>query len=373
MTSTKNCPLCNSQQSAPIYEVRSMPVFQNKVYPNAALAINAPTSRVILALCESCSFVYNAAFDPKNVSYDSQYENEQAYSTVFQNHLSNVIDLFIKKSLLHKRMIEIGCGKGYFLEKLIQAGCHITGFDPAYTGQNPNIIKKYFNRYDASLNAEIIILRHILEHIQHPLDFLHDIGKAFNYNATIYIEVPSLEWIIHHDAFWDIFYEHCNYFSLASLTGLFEKSEQGFLFDGQYFYIIAHLKDLKIQNSNCFTDINMRNHLFKFGKLIDNYRDIISNRSKMAVWGAGAKGVTFTNLIDPDAKLISRLVDINPKKQYQYIAKSAHQIIPPAILNTSIEKDILVMNDNYYDEIQKMISSTSFNLIQLKSLIAETY
>lgn len=361
------CSLCKSSLCRPIYEIKNTPVFQNKVYSSTELALNAPTAEIILTLCELCGFVFNAAFDTENIRYDGEYENEQAYSAVFQKHLVNVVDLFEKKSLTNKKMVEIGCGKGYFLEKLTQAGYYITGFDPAYTGDNPYIIKGYFSRDYASLNAEMIILRHVLEHIQYPLEFLHDIGKAVDYNAIVYIEVPSFEWIIQHEAFWDIFYEHCNYFTRASLAGLFEKSDHGFLFNNQYQYIIAHLKDLKTQPTCYSFDKNCMDRLSKFKKLIEYYRNRVIDRAGMAIWGAGAKGVTFANLVDPDTKLISRLVDINPKKQYQYIPKSAHQIIPPHMLDPSKEKDILVMNNNYYSEVTKMLSSALFKVNKLES------
>ncbi|MFD1690786.1 hypothetical protein ACFSHR_02120 [Azotobacter chroococcum] len=36
---------------------------------------------------------------------------------------------------------------------------------------------------------------------------------------------------------------------------------------------------------------------------------------KVSLWGAGAKGATFANLIDPDCSLIECVVDLNPRKQ----------------------------------------------------------
>ena len=36
------------------------------------------------------------------------------------------------------------------------------------------------------------------------------------------IETPAWEWIVEHGAFWDVFYEHCNYFTGATLRRLCE-------------------------------------------------------------------------------------------------------------------------------------------------------
>ena len=56
--------------------------------------------------------------------------------------------------------------------------------------------------------------------------------------------------------------------------------------------------------------------LFK-SKLI-GYQNFIGSNI-CAIWGAGAKGFTFLNILDKNASLIKYVVDINPKKQNKYI------------------------------------------------------
>ena len=41
-----------------------------------------------------------------------------------------------------RSLIEVGCGKGLFLEQLRAAGFDITGLDPTYEGSNPRVIKR---------------------------------------------------------------------------------------------------------------------------------------------------------------------------------------------------------------------------------------
>lgn len=364
MAATKHCPLCKTTQHTAIYHADDIPIFQNKVYPDATLAKKVATSQVSLVSCNSCGFVYNGAFGQVEINYDSHYENEQAHSAHFQAHLASIIELFQSKSLQHKKIIEVGCGKGYFLENLVQAGFNVTGFDPAYEGDNPHIVKDYFSNQYANLSADIIVLRHVLEHIQYPLDFLHIIGEAVNYQAKIYIEVPILDWIIEQKAFWDIFYEHCNYFTLESLGSMFNQAEQGLLFNGQYMYLIADLNDLR-KKVPASSNTKLISEFLAFQKLIQHYHQKISQTPGIALWGAGAKGVTFANLIDPEASLISCLIDINPKKQHNYIAKTAHKIISPAMISEFLLNEIIVMNDNYFDEIQHMVAATNIKVSTL--------
>jgi hypothetical protein len=72
----------------------------------------------------------------------------------------------------------------------------------------------------------------------------------------------------------------------------------------------------------------------------------------IAVWGAGAKGVTFATLVDRDAHLIDCLIDVNPGKQDLFIPVSAHRVLSPAAALASGLATIVVMNPNYRMEIE---------------------
>lgn len=129
-----NCPLCRNDNLVLLYEVKDIPVFQNKVYATVESAKNAQTERVSLMLCGVCGFIYNAHFNPSVMDYDKQYQNEQSHSYYFQEHIDSIFSLLKSKGFGGKKVIEIGCGKGYFLEKLQENGFNVTGFDPAYEG-----------------------------------------------------------------------------------------------------------------------------------------------------------------------------------------------------------------------------------------------
>ena len=362
------CKLCQNNNLSTIYTLSNIPIFQNKVYTTVSEALNIMTGNVELVMCSNCGFIFNADFDRKAMNYDAQYQNEQAHSLYFQKYLRELIDLFREKKFHKMRIIEIGCGKGYFLEMLRKNDFDVTGFDPAYEGNSPYIVKDYYSGQYSHLNADLIVLRHTLEHIDDPLKFLHDIARAVNYNAKIFIEVPSFEWIVEKRAFWDIFYEHCNYFTLKSMASLFQESEQGLLFNNQYMYLLADLNNLREQAAPA----NATLPDFEASKIVESlrfYREFVQSHPGTLVWGAGAKGATFVSLTDPNRDYISSIIDINPEKQGRYIAKTGHRIISPAQLAESAGgRNILVMNDNYYQEIQKEIKGKHFNLYSLGAI-----
>ncbi len=74
----------------------------------------------------------------------------------------------------------------------------------------------------------------------------------------------------------------------------------------------------------------------------------------VAVWGAGAKGVTFLNLIDPDGTKIACAVDINPNKQGGFVPGTGHPIVDVARLAELGTRHVVLMNSNYLEEARAM-------------------
>jgi len=236
-----------------LYQADAFPVFQNHMYNSTEAAINCPKGSIHLVQDLKTGLIYNSVFRPELMTYDENYENEQAVSEIFQKHLGNVAKI-IASFLGTANIVEVGCGKGYFLETLAANGFNIMGFDPAYAGSNPRIKKEYFGPALFE-KASGIILRHVLEHIQNPVGFLEKLKHANNGSGKIYIEVPCFDWICKRKAWFDIFYEHVNYFRISDFYRIFgEVIEAGHLFGEQYLYVVAELGSLRIPVINNFDD-----------------------------------------------------------------------------------------------------------------------
>jgi hypothetical protein len=55
-------------------------------------------------------------------------------------YLDSVVRI-VKRGLGSNSLLEVGCGKAYFLELLESKGVQITGFDPTYEGKS-NLLKE---------------------------------------------------------------------------------------------------------------------------------------------------------------------------------------------------------------------------------------
>lgn len=77
---------------------------------------------------------------------------------------------------------------------------------------------------------------------------------------------------------------------------------------------------------------------------------------RVVIWGAGAKGVMFLNLLRITASDgVDRVVDINPRKQGNFVPLTRQLIVPPEDLLQSPPDLVIVMNPEYEPEIRSMI------------------
>ncbi len=348
-----------------LYEQSGFPVLQNRVYDSPAAARACAVGDIRLIEDADTGLVLNEAFDPGLVVYDEHYQNEQAMSPQFRQHLADVADLVVDRCGT-QNLIEIGCGKGFFLEMLVDRGCDVIGYDPAYEGDNPRIIKE-FARCDALRGAKGIILRHVLEHIQDPLSFLTSFKEVGREDCVIYIEVPCFDWICRNRSWVDIFYEHANYFRARDFREMFGgQSSVRRLFGGQYLGAVGNLKSLRRPVARPEERVEWPD-----GGLIPSDR-LEHLMDGAVIWGASSKGVIFSLLMDRFGNSVARVIDINPVKQGRFLAVTGLQVEAPEQVLPEVADGgtIYVMNSNYLDEI-RLMAGGGVRLIALDQLLAE--
>lgn len=332
-----------------LFRAEGLPAFQNRMFSSREAALGCPTGDMVLVQDAETGLVFNSAFEPKLLEYDQDYQNEQACSKVFMEHLVQV-ERIVRRHFSGREIIEIGCGKGFFLEQLQASGFSITGIDPAYDGRNEKVLKTTFDPA-LGMAAEGIILRHVLEHVSDPVAFLSDIARANGGKGTIYIEVPCFEWICRHRAWFDVFYEHVNYFCLEDFHRMFgEIHDSGHLFGGQYLFVVAGLSSLRKPRMGGGAALS-----FPADFLASIQRALnLSEGKRSAVWGGASKGVIFTHYLRKYNKVMDFIIDINPEKQNKFIGVSGYKIVSPekAIDELNAGDVVFIMNSNYSKEIQ---------------------
>lgn len=200
--------------------------------------------------------------------------------------------------------------------------------------------------------ARGLILRHVLEHISKPEQFLQSLRDANGGKGLIYIEVPCFDWICTRHAWFDIFYEHVNYFRMSDMLGMFDRIiSSGHLFGGQYMYVIADLASLKTPSINTAGVANFPVELLK-----NPWRREEQSTAPVAVWGGASKGVIFSLLREQSGHPVTWVIDINPAKQGLFLPVTGLQAKSPSMALTEIPPGttVYVMNSNYLSEIKEM-------------------
>jgi SAM-dependent methyltransferase len=354
-------------------------VHQHLLHLDAQSARAIPRGKLAMRVCQKCGFGYNAEFAPDLLDYGTEYDNTQTHSEGFNAYLDELVcDLVEVQGIRNSRVVEVGCGKGTFLKKLVAypgADNIGIGFDPTYRGPDlalagrVQFFRRFYDETASSMPADVVVCRHVIEHVQYPLELLQSVRNALIHapGAKVFFETPCLEWILRHQVVWDFFYEHCSLFTNSSLTLALTRA--GFtgisvkhVFGGQYLWSEGIVGRDDFTEPGPPRDVLDWAHAFqtqeprqvsKWHEQLRRYH----SQGKVAIWGAGAKGVTYCNLVDPHEQLLSCVVDVNPLKQGKHIAGTGHRIVAPQELGLMEVATVLMLNPNYQNEVSEQLRS----------------
>ena len=385
----QHCPACGSNQLHTFYELHDVPIQQNTPKSTREAAYQTPKGDVVLAWCGQCGFVTNIAFDETLDIYTKDYNNVQGCSPVFQNYVASIADMLVERYDLHqKHIVEIGHGKGDFLLQLCEQGNNTgTGYDPSHSGamtaldgQVRFVADFYSDKYRDD-TADCFVARHLIEHVPNLDELVGGMRRAIgnNLDAIVFFETPDVRWILKNVTFWDFFYEHCSLFSPGSIARLFARHGFDVLrvtpaFEEQYMWLEAKPAhgtgsipaELDTpQEIGVLVQQFVANYEQKYAQLKNHVQEIEAKNQKAAVWGAGAKGVTFLNTLKPSLETMPIVVDINPEKQNRYIPASGQLIIAPEQLPDYLPDFIFIMNPNYEAEIKQTLAHLNLQVTTL--------
>ena len=382
MTSHPNtCIACGADDVQPVLSIERAPVLCNELSHSRAEALDAQVAPIELAHCATCGHFFNATFDAGRIVYGPDYENSLHFSPRFRDYSASLVDSLSRRHELGgSSVVEVGCGNGDFLRQLCApTGASGYGFDPGYDG--PELVDDRVHLsassfFEATPVSELGLLccRHVLEHVEDPRKFVAGIAAKLRADSgtALYMEVPNALYTLRDLGIWDIIYEHPSYFCVESLRSVvhaagFGEIEVEETFGGQFLSLHA-----KLERSS--PKASAANSLpADMAKLVDQFADAYRAKieqwkatlleakqagRKVAVWGAGSKGASFLNIVDPNST-VAFVIDVNPAKHGKFVAGTGHKIVAPEALRESPVETIILMNPLYEGEVRATLDSVN--------------
>ncbi|MDH3499488.1 MAG: class I SAM-dependent methyltransferase [Acidimicrobiia bacterium] len=369
-----SCWSCG-RATTPFYELKGVPTGSCVLLDTRAAAAGYQTGELALSHCRACGLVQNDAFDESLVDYGSGYEASQAFSPTFIAFAERLADGLIERyGLRGATVFEPGCGDGDFLALMVDRtdGTGL-GFDPAHVpGRVPpdlagrvEIRPERFTPH-SSVQADLIVCRHTLEHINDLASFMTATAETARrtQGAVVMFEVPEARRIFETGAFWDVYYEHATYFSPVSVENLFRRHGLSprrieLEFDDQYIIVEAQVggEGQVDVRSDPRIEAAVSTFSYRAARQIEHWRDVIASARRPVVWGASSKAVGFMAAVEG----VTHAVDINPHKQGSFLAGSAVPVVGPDDLLAIAPDLVVVMNPIYAVEISERLAGRSLS------------
>lgn len=376
------CPACGGAGLRTFYEVRGIPVHSTLLMGTREEALACPRGDLRLGFCPACGFVTNTLFDPSVHEYSDRCEESQGFSPTFNKFARELAQRYAERYALRDKVaLEIGCGKGEWLLALCEAsGGRGIGIDPGYQPSRLRsdamdrirwIVDFYGPRY-RDLGADFIACRHTLEHIGPVAEFVRGIRETVGprRDVALFFELPEVLRELEEGAFWDVYYEHCSYFSPGSLARLFRRerfdvTELAVEYGDQYIVLDAAPTEAPTEARLPLEDdlARLSAGVERFGnaasaacrRWTDLCRGAHAAGQRVVVWGSGSKGVSFLTTLGLGDE-VSAVVDINTYRQGKFMAGTGHAIVSPESLRELRPDHVIVMNPIYVREIKEELA-----------------
>src|SRR5690606_23427764 len=236
-------------------------------------------------------------------------------------HEKLVRELVERHGLRNKEIIEIGCGKGEFLQLICDLGENRgLGFDPGYSESRGealgatrfSVVRDFFSEAYTDRQADFVCSKMTLEHIPKPYAFMQSAVRVTRKpNGVLFIQVPESLRIVRDCAFEDIYYEHCSYFTAGSLARLLARlglhvTDVDIAYDGQYLTVEAKHNGEGDVDPASLDDLSaLTTHVTTFktrvdGKIGEWRRRLAGWKQqgrRVVIWGSGSKGVAFLHAV----------------------------------------------------------------------------
>lgn len=365
----QNCRVCGGKLEL-IISLGKIPIVN--YFPNAKEAKNQKRYPLDVYFCTNCSLVQlGYIISPEKVFKNSHFLTSAASPLV--QYLEKFAETLISSSGLKKsgRILDIGTNDGSLLNAFKKRGFEVLGVEPSRLAcslgrdKGIEILNDFFNfaLSEKILRSygkfDVITATRVLANIVDLNDFLLGVKNLLNESGIFAVEVDAFDELSQKGEFDTFYHEHYSYFTPESINYLFRKNGLKIVFEERTPFRGGELRVFAVKDGGSIPNFkvpNLYDYKLFAQKVVDYKMEVRSlfskiQGSKIAGFGAPAKGVTFLNYIGLDDKKISYIVDATPYKQGRLIPGMHIPVYPENHLLKDKPDYCLLLAWNYKDEI----------------------
>lgn len=372
----KACRICNGELTE-FFHYEAVPIAGT--YLTESDLGKEPLLPLTATLCKNCGLIQLREIVPSSIytSYRFMGTSSASYCAYLEQVAKSLIT---EQDVRNKKVLEIGCSDGYLLKQLREKGSNqVFGYEPSSQLQQACLesdipVSGAFFSSDSLIEcpilpADVVIVRHVLEHVDDLHGFLDAVSAALAETGFLIIEVPDVEAILSKGLYFHFYHEHLSYFSLISLQRLL--SQYGFniiwhrmvsIHSGSLYVVCEHCHrthPTDLISSQVANNLEKICRAFATGMRVylDKLHRIVEQQCAEGIRFAGYGAAHWTTIACSLAKMtrnhIKYLVDKNPYLHGFYTPGVHLPIYSPDRLYREPTDAIIIFATSFEEEIIK--------------------
>lgn len=394
------CIACGHALS-PLMTLDDMPASAQNIPAASELAEDHPLS-LTLCQCPSCGLVQ---FDTEPVDYYRDViragGGTRTMTRLRHEEYARLLTAMQEHHIHGRRIVEVGCGRGEFLrmwQNLAEdpegaaalardqardplsgqpnaAPLHLVGLEhkPSLVEEANASADKKYRVYEGFATGDVrypegpfdaFVQFNFLEHQPDPCDMLRNIGRNLKPQALGLITVPSFEYILRYNGYYELLRDHIANYTEFTLQKLLQ--DCGFellsmdLVNRDTIEAIVRKADpdelSELHYSGRLIDVSaLRDSYDRLSASVNAHIDHLSESHRtMAIWGASHQGFTLAATTKLGGR-VEYIIDSAPFKQGRFSPASHIPIVAPDYAAAHPVDEILIVAPGYTDEIAGII------------------
>lgn len=234
-----SCGVCGGAELEQVLDLPSLPL--TGMFSTTPGTPEGSSFDQQLLLCEDCGHLQLEAQVSPELLYSSEYSFRTSRSAPARRGAAAFAEFVwsIAGERIFNCVLDVGSNDSYLLELLSGRAANRVGVDPIWAGREAEVEAAGIRVIGAPIESvdagdigappDLVVCRHVMEHLFSPRDLLQKLRQIATDDAIFVFEVPDLDVLLERLRFDQVFHDHLQYFSLASLVRLLEETGMRYL------------------------------------------------------------------------------------------------------------------------------------------------